>query len=78
MFCEMQRLHGLDLVEEGYRWNEVAMITGWSEYSLSSWHACYMESGSVWQNPALRNRHDDAAVRNEDLRDAILTLVEAE
>jgi len=78
MFSEMQRLHGLDLVEEGYRWNEVAMITGWSEYSLSRWRACYLESGSVWQNPALRNRHDDAAVRNEDLRDAILTLVEAE
>jgi len=78
MFSEMQRLHGLDLVEEGYGWNEVALIIGCSEYSLRRWHACYMESGSVWQNPALRNRHDDAAVRNEDLRDAILTLVEAE
>jgi len=78
MFSEMQRLHGLDLVEKGYGSNEVALIIGCSEYSLRRWHACFMESGSVRKKPALHNRHEDAAVRNDDLRNGVLTLVEAE
>jgi len=77
MFSDMQRLHGLDRLQEGYGWEEAALIIGCSQFSLR-WHACFMASGSVWKIPELQNLHGDAALGNDELRHAILSLVEAE
>jgi len=77
MLSDMQRLHGLDRVQEGYGWEEAALIIGCSQFSLR-WHACFMASGSVWKIPELQNLHGDAALGNDELRHAILSLVEAE
>jgi len=35
-------------------------------------------NGTVWQDPRLRNNHEDAALRNADLTRTILTFVEAQ
>lgn len=78
MFQEGQRQHALGLVEEGYSMDDSAAIIGCSTRSLRRWMQAMESNGTVWQDPRLQNNHEDAALRNEDLKRAILTLVEAE
>jgi len=78
MFQEGQRQHALGLMEEGYSADDTAAIIGCSTRSLRRWLLAMETNGTIWQDPRFQNKHEDAALRNEDLTRAILTLVEAE
>jgi len=78
MFSEETREHVLGLLEEGYPASDVADIIRCSERSIRRWMQHYEQNGTVWCHRRLRNRHDDAAIRNAHLTRAILTLVETE
>lgn len=78
MFSEEKRLFGLKLLHDGYSMAEAAALVGCSEYSLRRWRQLVDATGTVWPQGELRNKHADAAVRNEELVHAVMTLVDAE
>jgi len=67
MFQEEQRQHALGLVEEGYSMDDTADIIECSTRSLRRWMMAMENNEKVWQDPRLRNDHEDAALRNADL-----------
>lgn len=78
MFSEEKRLFGLKLLHDGYSMTKAAALVGCSEYSLRRWRQLVDATGTVWPQGELRNKHADAAVRNEELVHAVMTLVDAE
>ena len=78
MFSEEQRLHALHLCDEGYSVDEVAVTIGCSTHSIDRWRRALAATGSVWQDPEMKNSHADAAMRNDDLLRAVKLLVESE
>jgi len=78
MFSEDQRLHALQLCDEGYTVEEVATIIGCSTHSIDRWRRAMAAAGSVWSDPEMKNSHADAALRNADLVRAVKLLVEEE
>eukprot|EP00168_Porphyra_purpurea_P021817 TRINITY_DN9946_c0_g1_i1.p1 TRINITY_DN9946_c0_g1~~TRINITY_DN9946_c0_g1_i1.p1 ORF type:complete len:231 (+),score=26.31 TRINITY_DN9946_c0_g1_i1:320-1012(+) len=78
MFSKEQRYHALGLHDEGYLLDDVAQIMRCSVTSLRRWMRSVGSDGTVWSNAVLRNTHQDAAVRNDDLNNTILKLLDAE